>query len=45
VTRGKNLVVLVGSKRAIGIAIHNDRVVRRYTMLKERLQIGPHCLN
>ncbi len=45
VTRGKNLVVLVGSKRAIGIAIHNDRVVRRYTMLKERLQTGSHSLN
>ena len=38
VTRGKNLVILVGSKKAIQIAINNDRVVKRYTMLKERLQ-------
>jgi exodeoxyribonuclease V alpha subunit len=37
VTRGKKLVILVGSKKAIQIAIHNDRVVKRYTMLKERL--------
>jgi exodeoxyribonuclease V alpha subunit len=40
VTRGKNLVILVGSKKAMGIAIRNDRVVKRYTMLKERLQEG-----
>jgi exodeoxyribonuclease V alpha subunit len=44
VTRGKNLVVLVGSKKAINIAIQNDRVVKRYTMLKERLQAGPQSL-
>ncbi len=40
VTRGKRLVILVGSKKAINIAIRNDRVVQRYTMLKERLQAG-----
>jgi exodeoxyribonuclease V alpha subunit len=44
VTRGKNLVVLVGSKKAINIAIHNARVVQRNTMLKERLQAGPHSI-
>lgn len=38
VTRGRNLVIIVGSKKAINIAIHNVRVVKRYTMLKERLQ-------
>jgi len=38
VTRGRNLVILVGSKKAIHIAIRNDRVVQRYTMLRERLQ-------
>ena len=38
VTRGKNLVVLVGSKKAIHIAIQNNRVVKRYTMLREKLQ-------
>ena len=40
VTRGKNLVVLVGSKKAINIAIQNVRVVQRNTMLKERLRTG-----
>jgi exodeoxyribonuclease V alpha subunit len=45
VTRGKNLVVLVGSKKAINIAIHNARVVQRNTMLKERLQAGPHSMH
>ena len=44
VTRGKNLVILVGSKKAINIAIRNDRLVKRYTMLMERLQAGPHAL-
>jgi exodeoxyribonuclease V alpha subunit len=37
VTRGKNLVILVGSKKAISIAIQNSRVIKRNTMLKERL--------
>ena len=45
VTRGKSLVVLVGSKKAITIAIHNDRVVKRYTMLRERLQADPSPLS
>jgi len=40
VTRGKNLVVLVGSKKAINIAIQNVREVQRNTMLKERLMAG-----
>jgi exodeoxyribonuclease V alpha subunit len=39
VTRGKKLVVLVGSKKAVNIAIRNNRVVKRYTKLKERLQV------
>ncbi|MBE9519891.1 MAG: AAA family ATPase, partial [Proteobacteria bacterium] len=40
VTRGKKLVVLVGSKKAINIAIRNNRIVDRYTRLKERLFSG-----
>jgi exodeoxyribonuclease V alpha subunit len=40
VTRGKNLVILVGSKKAISIAIKNARVVQRNTMLRERLLAG-----
>ncbi len=37
VTRGKKLVVLVGSRKALAIAIRNVRVERRNTGLKEKL--------
>ncbi len=33
VTRGKQLVVIVGTKKALGIAVRNDEVKRRYTGL------------
>ena len=38
VTRAKRLCVLVGSMRAIGIAVRNDKVTRRYTALDLRLK-------
>ncbi len=38
ITRGRRLVVLLGSKRALAMAIKNDRPVRRYTYLAPRLQ-------
>lgn len=38
VTRGKELVVLVGSKRALSIALRNVRVEQRFTGLKEKLK-------
>ncbi|MBI2538471.1 MAG: ATP-binding domain-containing protein, partial [Deltaproteobacteria bacterium] len=38
VTRGKELVVLVGARRALAIALRNIRVERRFTGLKERLK-------
>jgi len=38
VTRAKRLCVLVGSRRAIGIAVRNDRVAHRYTALDWRLK-------
>jgi exodeoxyribonuclease V alpha subunit len=38
VTRGKEQVVLVGSRRALAMAIRNVRVERRFTGLKERLK-------
>jgi exodeoxyribonuclease V alpha subunit len=38
VTRGKRLVVLVGTRKALAIAVHNNKTQLRYTMLKERLQ-------
>lgn len=37
VTRGKNLVVMVGSKKALALGIGNDRIMKRYTFLGERL--------
>ncbi len=38
VTRAQRLCVLVGSRRAIGIAVHNDQVAHRYTALDWRLK-------
>ena len=40
VTRGKRLVVLVGSKRALGIAVRNANARRRWTRLREWLAGG-----
>jgi exodeoxyribonuclease V alpha subunit len=37
ITRAKKLVVLVGSKRAIAIAVKNNRVQHRYSALSVRL--------
>ncbi len=39
ITRGKKLVILVGTKKAIAIAIKNNKPQKRYTLLKERLTI------
>ncbi len=38
VTRGKKLVVLVGSKRAIGMAVRNADAKKRYTWFAERVR-------
>ncbi len=37
-TRGKRLVVVVGSNRAVRQAIRNDQTHRRYTFLSERIR-------
>jgi exodeoxyribonuclease V alpha subunit len=37
-TRGKRLVVVVGSRKALGIALRNDRVQQRNCRLAERLR-------
>ncbi|MDY6876962.1 MAG: ATP-dependent RecD-like DNA helicase [Chloroflexota bacterium] len=37
ITRAKQLVVLVGTRRAIGIAVHNDKVRERHSGLRVRL--------
>jgi exodeoxyribonuclease V alpha subunit len=38
VTRGKKLVVIVGSKRAVALAVKNADAKRRYTWLAERVR-------
>ena len=40
VTRGKRLVVIVGSKKALRMGVKNDETARRYTHLAERLMSG-----
>ncbi len=39
VTRGEKLVILVGTKRAVKIAVENDGAAKRYTRLAQRLQV------
>lgn len=38
VTRGRRLVVLVGTKKALAIAVKNDKTRQRYTRLMHRLK-------
>ncbi|MFZ5597750.1 MAG: ATP-dependent RecD-like DNA helicase [Bacillota bacterium] len=40
ITRGKKLVVIVGSKKAMAIAVRNNKTENRYTRLGERLMAG-----
>ena len=42
VTRGKKLVMLVGTKKALAIAIKNDKTQKRYTSLAYRLKRNLH---
>ena len=44
VTRGKTLVIIVGSPKALAIAISNNKTLYRYTWLKERLSGGKQQL-
>jgi exodeoxyribonuclease V alpha subunit len=37
VTRGRKLVVLVGTRKALAMGIKNDKTKRRYTFLRKRL--------
>ena len=43
VTRGKKMVILIGSKRALRRAIRNDSIQHRYTWLGERLKAQGEC--
>jgi exodeoxyribonuclease V alpha subunit len=38
VTRGKKLVVVVGTKKALGMAVRRQDTARRYTALRKRLE-------
>ena len=38
ITRGKKLVILVGSKKALTIAVRNNKTAARYSRLRERLR-------
>jgi exodeoxyribonuclease V alpha subunit len=37
ITRGKSLVILVGQKKALAIAVKNNKATRRWSMLAKRL--------
>ncbi len=43
VTRARGLVVLVGSKQAIALAVRNNKVVQRNTRLAQRLRSAPEA--
>ena len=38
ITRAKQMIVIVGTPKALKLAIANDKVAQRYTTLKERLR-------
>ena len=40
VTRGKQLVVIVGTRKALGLAVRNTAYADRNTLLAERLSVG-----
>jgi exodeoxyribonuclease V alpha subunit len=40
ITRAKRLVILIGTRKALAIAIKNDRIQRRYSLLMGRLRQG-----
>ncbi len=39
ITRAKKLAVLIGTKKALAIAIRNNKVERRYARLRQRLEV------
>jgi len=42
-TRAKQLVILVGPKKAIGLAVRQVKDQHRYTLLRERLMLAKSC--
>ncbi len=43
VTRGKKLVIVIGTKKALAIGVRNDKTRKRYTFLEQRLR-NSDCL-
>ncbi|MCD6418560.1 ATP-dependent RecD-like DNA helicase [bacterium] len=41
ITRAQKILVVVGSEKALGIAVRNNRTMKRYTSLAERINISP----
>ncbi|MFP4477076.1 MAG: ATP-dependent RecD-like DNA helicase [Desulfatibacillaceae bacterium] len=39
ITRGRSLVVLVGTRKALAMAVNNDRQAYRYSLLRQRLSV------
>jgi exodeoxyribonuclease V alpha subunit len=39
VTRGRKLVILVGTRKALAMGIKNDKTKKRYTLLRKRLSL------
>jgi exodeoxyribonuclease V alpha subunit len=39
VTRGRELVVMVGTQKALAIGVKNDRTKKRFTYLQHRLKL------
>ena len=40
VTRGRKLVILIGTRKALAIGVKNDKTRKRYTFLEQRLKGG-----
>ena len=38
ITRGKKLVILIGSRKALAIAVRNNKTAARYSGLRDRLR-------
>jgi exodeoxyribonuclease V alpha subunit len=38
ITRAKQLVVSIGTKKALGMAIRNNKIIQRYTGLAQRIK-------
>jgi exodeoxyribonuclease V alpha subunit len=44
ITRGRRLVVMVGTRRALAIAVKNDRIESRQLASRIRSRIGTNCV-